>query len=411
MKTPCFIYSYLLLAVPMLGSLITIEPIIAQSIKTNAKAQINSWSAINFSNPVHSQLGARFIPEINLKYVDHKNENRSNSKNNFPEMKFSQLENFDVQLSINTTGNLNFEKFKSHGTYERFKPYRGWLRLSGSHFEVRLGLQKINFGSATLLRPLMWFDRIDPRDPLQITDGVYALLSRYYFQNNANIWLWGLYGNPNTKGWEILPSVKDEPEYGGRFQFPVLSGEAGLSFHHRRADFSDLFPNWYHSYKSVLKENKFGLDGKWDVGPGIWFEYVFKENNSSYLPSGFYQYEQALNVGADYTFLWGNGLHVMTEQFFLAQADKVFQHEENASISSVSLNYPIGLIDRISTIVYYSWEDESWYRFVNYERTYDNWRFYLMGFWNPKNFAIYNVGESQNIFAGRGLQMMAVYNF
>jgi len=55
-----------------------------------------------------------------------------------------------------------------------------WIRLSTKQFELRAGLQKINFGSATLLRPLMWFDKIDPRDPLQLTDGVYALLARYY---------------------------------------------------------------------------------------------------------------------------------------------------------------------------------------------------------------------------------------
>jgi len=58
-------------------------------------------------------------------------------------------------------------------------------------------LQKINFGSATLFRLLMWFDRIDPRDPLKLTDGVYGLLLRYYFHNNTNIWLWGLYSITN----------------------------------------------------------------------------------------------------------------------------------------------------------------------------------------------------------------------
>ena len=69
------------------------------------------------------------------------------------------------------------------------------MRYSSDQFELRLGLQKINFGSASMLRPLMWFDQMDPRDPLHLTDGVWGLLARYYFLNNANIWLWGLYGN------------------------------------------------------------------------------------------------------------------------------------------------------------------------------------------------------------------------
>ena len=64
----------------------------------------------------------------------------------------------------------------------RFKPYRLWLRYSTSHLEIRAGLQKINFGSSNILRPLMWFDKMDFRDPLMLTDGVYALLGRYYFR-------------------------------------------------------------------------------------------------------------------------------------------------------------------------------------------------------------------------------------
>ncbi|MDR1585772.1 MAG: hypothetical protein LBS07_06360, partial [Prevotellaceae bacterium] len=104
--------------------------------------------------------------------------------------------------------------------------------------EVRLGLQKINFGSAQLFRPLMWFDAIDPRDPLQMTDGVWGGLFRYYFQNNANFWLWTLYGNDEVKGWETAPSAQSLPEIGGRVQLPLKQGEVALSYHLREADFS-----------------------------------------------------------------------------------------------------------------------------------------------------------------------------
>ena len=80
-----------------------------------------------------------------------------------------------------------------------------------THGAVRrsTGLQKINFGSAVLLRPLMWFDSLDPRDPLQLTDGVYAVLLRYYFPNNANLWAWALYGNDSPKGWESAATAED----------------------------------------------------------------------------------------------------------------------------------------------------------------------------------------------------------
>ena len=44
---------------------------------------------------------------------------------------------------------------------------------------------------------------------------------RYYFQNNANAWLWMLMGNDETKGWETIPSDGKIPEFGGRMQLPV----------------------------------------------------------------------------------------------------------------------------------------------------------------------------------------------
>ena len=118
-----------------------------------------------------------------------------------------------------------------------------WVKFSGDQFELRAGLQKINFGSAQMFRPLMWFDRIDPRDPLQLTDGVYGLLARYYFLNNANIWLWGLYGDDKIKGWELIPSKKNSIEYGGRVQLPLYTGEIAATYHHRTADPGPVLPD------------------------------------------------------------------------------------------------------------------------------------------------------------------------
>lgn len=138
------------------------------------------------------------------------------------------------------------QKTESASYEGEVKPYRGWIRLSTEKFELRLELQKISFGSAMLFRPLMWIDRIDPRDPLQLTDGVYAVLARYNFLSNANIWLWGLYGNNDTKGWELSPTEKKTLEYGGRAQSPLWTGEFGVTYHHRRADLSALIsiPKW-----------------------------------------------------------------------------------------------------------------------------------------------------------------------
>ena len=172
------------------------------------------WMIGNYSEQFNAQGGIRYIPELSGEY------------------KIGQSYKLDAEVSANAYGSATFWSNDSTSLDSRLKPYRMWARFSGDRFEIRAGLQKINFGSASMLRPLMWFDQLDPRDPLQLTDGVYALLGKYYFQNNANIWLWGLYGNDKIRGLEFFPSNKNKIEYGGRLQYPVLTGELALSAHH-----------------------------------------------------------------------------------------------------------------------------------------------------------------------------------
>ncbi|MCU0643131.1 MAG: hypothetical protein MUC94_02630, partial [bacterium] len=195
--------------------LVTI-PGFAQSI--DFQGQISSWVTVNGKQVEKSQLGVRYLPELLL------------------EQSLTKALTISTDIALNSYGSGQFNGWDKIATDGGIKPYRLWLRLASSQFEMRLGLQKINFGSAALLRPLMWFDRIDPRDPLQLTDGVYALLLRYYFLNNTNFWLWGLYGNDATKGWEIIPSDQKKIEFGGRWQIPIYNGEFAITYHHRQAD-------------------------------------------------------------------------------------------------------------------------------------------------------------------------------
>jgi len=59
---------------------------------------------------------------------------------------------------------------------------------------------------------------------------------------------------------------------------------------------------------------------------------------------------------------------------------------------------------------YYDWDHRDWYRFMHWRRAYDNWSFHLIGFWNPEQFQLYQSQEETNAFAGKGLQMMVVFN-
>jgi len=353
------------------------------------KGQLSGWLVPDPANSFKTFTGIRYIPELYVK------------------KSLSDKLSLDAELSVNSFGSAMIHSFDSIITDGRIKPYRMWLRLSSSQFELRAGLQKINFGSATFLRPLMWFDRIDPRDPLQLTDGVYALLARYYFKNNTNIWLWGLYGNKSTKGWEMIPTPNNKIEYGGRIQATVLTGELALTYHHRKADLSEIENAIDLSTNNIISENRIGLDGKWDLGIGLWFESSLTHQDLNISSTG---YRRSINLGADYTFGLGNGLNVMTEFFNYGASEKVFSEAESINFSIFSLNYPLGLLDRISLMIYYDWKNKDWYRFISLNRTYDKWSFYFIGFWNPDKFQIYNNQQDYSFFTGTGLQLMLVYN-
>ena len=152
-----------------------------------------------------------------------------------PQLETMFSSNFDAELS----GNV----FTEIGDTLFIKPYRGWVRYRSAQVEIRLGLQKINFGAARILRSLSWFDQLDPKDPLQFTDGVYALRMQYYYSNNANVWLWGLYGNGNPKGWEMFGTKESTPEFGGRFQYPFGNAELAVTAHHRTIQFDGIAEN------------------------------------------------------------------------------------------------------------------------------------------------------------------------
>ncbi|MBV5343660.1 hypothetical protein JZU68_08690, partial [bacterium] len=112
---------------------------------------------------------------------------------------------------------------------------------------------------------------MDVRDPLQLTNGVYGVLGKYFFENNANLWLWGLIGNENRKGWELFGTEKWKPEVGGRIELPMPKGEMALTTHYRKVHAVNMLSSAWNDYR-LLNENRIGLDGKWDVGVGLWFE-------------------------------------------------------------------------------------------------------------------------------------------
>jgi hypothetical protein len=437
------------------------------------RGQLSGWVNVNPANDLPIWTGIRYIPRLNYG------------------IPFGGNKLIDFELSPSLSGNTGLRPFGNYETGGDIKSYRVWARYSSARLEVRAGLQKINFGSASLVRPLMWFDQVDPRDPLQLTDGVWALLGRYYFQNNVNIWVWGLYENEGPKTWETGKTGAGEPEFGGRFQVPVPRGETAISFHHRKTGINETdfghtsywsflpggnslaairtaragsamkslvnsnyavkfrspgfigtnmtataswqaetafkasgtvtFPDPAGSINTAqfysqeipapdlppIPENRLGIDGKWDIGIGLWAEAAWFRKGRDV---GVLTNQHIMTIGADYTFGIGNGIHTLIEQVLISVDRQAFRLGNRNHFTAASLSYPIGILDNISAIIYVDWTGDNIYSFVNWHRQFNRIGFYLMGFWNPETLHLPQQAEGAQMFSGRGLQFMLVFN-
>jgi hypothetical protein len=76
----------------------------------------------------------------------------------------------------------------------------------------------------------------------------------------------------------------------------------------------------------------------------------------------------------------------------------------------MTLNYGISMFDKVSTILYYDWKGGNLYSFLSWQRQFDNIMFHVMGYWNPERFELPTQSSGQNIFAGKGVQIMFVFN-
>lgn len=348
------------------------------------QGQLSGWSSVTSTGSEEAawNAGIRYLPELSWELA-----------------RYRQF-NFDTDISGNLYGSASGE---SAGAV---KPYRAWVRMATHRFEARLGLQRIDFGPAKLLRALMWFDRRDPRDPLQLTDGVWGLRMRYDFDNLASLWTWGLYGQNHTKGLEFIPSKKQSLEYGGRLQYPVGSGEIGVTLHHRSVDAMAVNPALTAGGRSVA-ENRFGLDGIWDVGVGLWFESALIHAN--YAMESF-KWQSFLTVGSDYTIAIGNGLHLLGEHMLFTMSDIPFDLKQKTQISAMMLSYPLNMLDQIAFYSVFTWDPGVAYHYISWQRTYDRWMIYVSLFGRMGKSSISLLNQPLATLGDKGIQLMIIFN-
>lgn len=349
------------------------------------KGQLSGeYTGLSIVNSKSSIYTLRYIPDLTLQQTLAKNGS------------------WDFNISANLYS--TFQTHVDRSTTHKADLYRINSSYQTLQSDFRLGLQKINFGPALLLRPLRWFDQVSPVDPLKLTDGVKGIRYRYVFLNNANIWFWILYGNSQLKGYEQGLTVDHTPELGGRYQFPLSSGELGVSYHQRKTltmgySGDDLGHD--------LIERRVAIDGKWDIGAGVWFEYVQVDQGAS-SQSG-QNWISMLSIGTDYTFSYGNGLHTLLEHMLSTSTDQALRWYHPVQASALQLSYPMTILDSISFITLYSWKYQQAFNYARWSRSYDNWAINLSAF-------LTSSGEQQasdllsNGTLGDGIQLTLVYN-
>ncbi len=359
------------------------------------RGQFSTWGGYSsgFEWPV--MLGARYLPQLNLEVP-------LSVKSDLGAVRF------DAEVSGNIYGSGLIKPF-SDGVWDgKIKLYRGWGRVSSDKAELRVGLQKINFGSAMMLRPLMWFDSMDPRDPLQMTDGVWSALGRYYFNNNANLWVWGLLGNSRRKALDLLPSDGGIPEFGGRLQLPVGKGEVAFTFHRRKTDVTEA---GIEGLINGFYENRYGIDMRFDYEVGFWFEAVWiNRRNSGNVGIDQRINQRMVTVGADYTFGLGNGLGVAVEHMWA----------ERANVSALNVNYPVNMENSLSWMCYSVWGGGGVYNLLRWKRMLSFGDLYVTAFVNPDSSGLNGSAFSGsplpgmeggvNPLSGKGIQIMLVIN-
>lgn len=120
--------------------------------------------------------------------------------------------------------------------------------------------------------------------------------------------------------------------------------------------------------------------------------------------------QMTLSLGTDYTFGIGNGLNVVYEQLLFEYDEKPLRINNPFVFSMFSTNYPLGLNEHLSAMMYYDWINQGLYNIVTWNHQFSNFTFYAMGYSNPSTYRVPLSANNINLFAGTGLQLMLVLN-
>ena len=81
-------------------------------------------------------------------------------------------------------------------------------------------------------------------------------------------------------------------------------------------------PSCLLSFRTVIPK-EVALDGKWDLGVGLWFESTLMQSHTNNVMIR--RWETYFNFGMDYTLPLGNGLNLTAEYFRYDRTDDLTQ--------------------------------------------------------------------------------------
>jgi|TARA_Y100000310_G_scaffold213239_1_gene214145 hypothetical protein len=277
------------------------------------------------------------------------------------------------------------------------KNYRMWFRYSSEKLEARLGLQKIAFGPAQILRSLAWFDTIDPKDPTGQTAAVEAFRLRVYPTNSLSVWTW------------VINNELDTLAYGGRVELSTDHGEWGFTYHQ-----DPTMTTQAAGQLPVIipgPHQRVALDHRYDGYLGFWFEGAgfFADNQQAVALNRY----ALVTFGADYTVPVGPGLLVMAEIMQSNGWSSKTDSTSKQTFTAFMAGMPLGMLHQLMFITHVDWDENHTYNYFRWSTTYDNFSLNFVLSINPKRVNYDNVHEGLlNTLTGfgTGLQFMLIYN-
>jgi len=300
----------------------------------------------------------------------------------------------DFETSLNSTAVLDgFLGSGEGGSDTKTKLFRLWGRYSSPRSEMRVGLQKITFGPGQILRPLGWFDTLDPKDPTGQTDGVAAIRGRYFAGDSWNLWAWA-----------VRPDDPDLVASGGRIEKTFSLGDAAFTYHHRPAYLLTDLPKWVgiNLLPAAGPEDRFAIDTRLDIGIGLWSEMVYSKAPD--MNRGL------VMAGGDYTFNIGNGLYVLLEHLVDIKRGFASGRDKSRQFTAIMGNYPIGISESVVLIIEYDWQRRLLFNYLRAQRNYDRFSLNLIMFANPDRDELGSGSPSTLTGFGTGIQIMVIYN-